>query len=52
MVLNQRRGDLDEMLGEHFSLRRQRGTGTASQRSCNAPSLEVQGQVGWGPEQG
>ena len=28
-----------------------KGTGIAAQRSCGAPSLEAQGQVGWGPGQ-
>ena len=49
MVLNEKKEDFDQMLGENYLLR---GTGTAAQRSCGCPIHgSTQGWAGWGPGQ-
>jgi len=52
MALNQRRDNLDYILGGNSLLRGRWGAGTAAQRSCGCPIPGgAQGQVGWDPGQ-
>ena len=51
-VLNEKKGNFDQMLGGNCLLRVWWGAGTAAQRSCGCPIPGgTEGQVGWGPGQ-